>query len=322
MSWAAVGVSAASLVGSYMSSQNNGSTSATQIPLEDPNQATAKANLLDFSRTGTLGNYTAGTPYKGSLGDFGLSSLEQTGQQQVADRLTSGPGELSNIGTGALKDLLTTDKYNPLNQTGMIQGLTGAIDYNTKLASDAARRNSAYTGNLYSTDAIKSLGNVEAQGANTKATTLAGLYQNYIGQKLGAIPQAFGADQQINDEARQKTADAYTYGAIPRALNTAADQAQYGEFQRQQQEKQGQVTAASSVAGSNVPFGVPTVTLPNANPWQDVLNQVAQFGGSYLGAKTATPKVPAAAAPASPQSTALMGSQLPYANAGSRLALY
>lgn len=314
MSWVAVGVSAVSLAGSYMSSQNTGTTSATQVPLEDPNQAAAKASLLDFSRTGTLGNYEAGTPYTGSLGDFGMSQLEQTGQQQVADRLTAGPSQLSSAGTGALNDLLTTDKYNPLNQTGMIQGLTGAIDYNTKLASDAARRNSAYTGNLYSTDAIKSLGNVEAQGANTKATTLAGLYQTYMGQKLGAIPQAFSADQQMTDAARQKTADAYSYGAIPRTLNTAADQAQYAEFQRQQQQKQGQVTAASNVSGSNVPFGVPTVTLPNANPWADVLNQVAQFGGSYLGAKTANPTTPATV-PASTSPNSVMGLPSLYANA-------
>lgn len=267
----------------YQAVKGGGSTSVSQVPLETPEQKEARSGLLNFANTGSVGNYTAGTPYTGSLGDFGLSALETSGLNNVAGRLTSGPSSLSTMGTDALKDLLTTDKYNPLNQNGMIAGLTGAIDYNTNLATNAAKRSAGYSGNLYSTDAVRNLGNVQAQGANTKATTLAGLYQNYVGQKLGAIPQAFAADQQNFDQARAKTADAFTYGGVQRSLNTAKDQADYAEFQRQRQEKQGQVSALTSVASNNTPFGVPSVSVPNANPWMDVMNLLAQFGGKAAG---------------------------------------
>lgn len=265
----------------------SGSSNVTQVPLEDPTQAAARNNLLKFSQTGTMGNYTAGTPYTGSLGDFGVTSLENAGLGQIGSRLTAGPSALNTAGTSSLLDLLNTDKFNPLNQTGMVSGLTGAIDYNTKLATDAAKRDAGYTGNLYSTDAVRNLGNVEAQGANTKATTLANLYSQYMSQKLGAIPQAFAADQQNQTNQRANVDQAMTYGGLTRNLNTAEDQANYSEFQRQQQEKQGQVTAATNLAGSNVPYGVPSVSVPNNNPWTQVLSLLAQFGGKAAGAAIA-----------------------------------
>lgn len=273
--------------GVYKAATSGGSTDVAQVPLMDPAQEQARNNLLNFSKTGTIGNYTAGTPYNGSLGDFGVSALENAGLGQVGQRLTAGPSTLNASGTNSLLDLLNTEKFNPLNNKGLVSGLTGAIDYNTNLAENAAKRSAGYTGNLYSTDAVRNLGNVQAQGANTKATTLAGLYSQYMGQKLGAIPQAFTADAQTQDQARANTADAFAYGGVPRTLNTARDQAAYSEFQRQQQEKQGQVAAATSLSGSNVPFGVPNVSVPNANPWMQVMSLLAQFGGKAAGAAIA-----------------------------------
>lgn len=269
--------------GIYKAATGGGSTSVDQVPLMDPAQAIARNDVSAFSKTGTLGNYQAGKAYTGSLGDFGLTTLEQAGLNRIDANGKSGPGALFDTGSQALTDLLTTDKYNTLNQNGMIQGLTGAIDYNTNLATDAARRKAGYTGSLYSTDAVKQLGNVEAQGANTKATTLAGLYQNYISSKLGAIPQAFSAQGQLDQKNQQQLTNEMSYGGLPRNLNNASDQAAYAEFQRQQAEKQQQVTAATNLAGSNVPYGVPSVSVPNANPWLDVMNLLAQFGGKAAG---------------------------------------
>lgn len=271
----------------YKAINGAGNTDVAQIPLMDQAQTDARGSLSEFIKTGKLGGYEAGKAYTGSLGDFALSELEKQGLARVNANATAGNGVLFDSGSQVLQDLLNTDKYNPLNQTGMISGLTDAIDYNTREAATAAKRNSAYAGNLYSTDAVRQLGNVEAQGANTKATTLASLYQNYINTKLGAAPQAIAAQAQQNAEGRQRTADLFTAGALPRSLNNAKDQAAYAEFQRQQAEKQGQVTAATNLAGSNVPYGVPNVSIPNANPWMDVLSLLAQFGGKVAGGKLA-----------------------------------
>lgn len=283
--WVAVAIGGSAVVtgaASYFGSKKNASD-VSQVPLETPEQAAARQGLLGFAQGGTYGNYTAGTPYSGSLGDFGLSSLEQAGLSKVTANQNAGQGKLFDLGSSTLQDLLGTDKYNPLNNSGVVNGLTGAIDYNTKQAETAAKRSAGYAGNLYSTDAVRSLGNVQAQGANAKAATLAGLYQNYIGEKLGAVPQAFAAQAQGNAADEQKLQDMFAYGQIPRSLNNAKDQADYAEFQRQRQEKQGQISALGAVAGSNSNFGVPSVSLPANNPWLDVANLLAQFGGKYAG---------------------------------------
>lgn len=286
MTWAAVAVGGATL-GSAAISTFGGkkSSNVTQVPLETPEQRDARQQLISFANNGTLGKYTAGTPYTGSLGDFGMSALENAAQGKVADRLNMGPDANFTMGSQTLSDLLTTDKYNPLNQEGVYSGLSGTIDRTTREASDAFKRSASFGGKLYSTDTVRNLGQIQARGAENKAATLASLYDNYVGRKVGAIPQAFNASAQAEDIARGRTADAFTYGGLQRNLNTAADQAKYAEFQRQRQEQQGQVAALSSVAGSNTNFGVPSVNVPQNDPWSQIAGLLAQFGGNYLGNK-------------------------------------
>lgn len=272
MSWVAVAIGGSAVVGgaaSYFGSKKG--SSVKQEPLETPEQREARRGLTDFARTGTYGGYTAGTPYTGALGDFAMTSLETAGQGALGQRLNG-----SDMGSQTLKDLLMTDKYNPLNQEGVYSGLSGVIDRTTREASDSFKRSASFGGRLYSTDTMRNLGQIQARGAETKAATLASLYDNYIGRKTGAIPQAIAA----NDSA---IADAYQYGGLPRTLSTAKDQAEYSEFQRQRQEQQGQIAALSSAAGSSSNFGVPSVTVPKADPWANIAGLLAQFGGSYLG---------------------------------------
>jgi hypothetical protein len=269
--------------GIYKAATSGGSTDVSQIPLMDPAQAEARSGLLSFAKSGSYGGYTAGTPYTGSLGDFGVSALEQGGLNRIGANANAGPGENYTMGADVLKELLTTDKYNPLNNEGVYSGLSGTIDRATREASDALKRNAGYGGSLYSTSTIRNLGQVAARGAETKANTLANMYQQYVGQKLGGVNTALSYDQQQQASKQQQLQNEMTYGGLPRTLNTAKDQADYAEFQRQQQEKQGQVTALTNLAGSNVPFGVPNVSIPNANPWLDVMNLLAGFGGKVVG---------------------------------------
>lgn len=286
MTWAAVAIGGGAALGTGLASAFGGSDeTVTQVPLETPEQRQARIGLLDFARTGSYGNYNAGEAYTGSLGDFGMSALETAGQGQVFSRLGEGQGDLFDMGGASLRDLLTTDKYNPLNQEGVYAGLSGAFDRTTREAGDALKRSSAFGGSLYSTDTVRGLGEVEARGAEKKSATLASLYDNYIARKMGAIPQAFGAAAQGEATTRGRISDAYQYGGLPRNLNTARDQAAYQEFQRQRRERQGQITALSNVAGQNANFGVPEVTIPGANPWLDAMNSLSQFGGSYYGAQ-------------------------------------
>lgn len=273
MTWAAVAIGGATLGSAAMSTFGGKKSSATQIPLETPEQSEARKGLLNFAQTGTYGNYSAGTPYTGSLGDFGMTALESSGAGPLGERLAG-----SDYASQAFKDLISTDKYNPLNQEGVYSGLSGVIDRTTREASDSFKRSASFGGGLYSTDTMRNLGEINARGAENKAATLANLYDNYVGRKMSAVPQAIAAQ----DAA---IGNAYTFGALPRTLNTAKDQAAYAEFQRQQQEKQGQVAALSSVSGSNTNYGVPSVSIPQDDPWAKVAVQLAQLGGNYLGNK-------------------------------------
>lgn len=274
---------------------NKGSSDASQVPLETAEQGEARRGLLEFGKTGSYGNYTAGTPYSGSLGDFGLSALERGGLDRITANASAGPGEQFTMGSDVLRDLLTTDKYNPLNNEGVYAGLSGKIDRTTRDASDALKRNAGFGGSLYSSSTIRSLGDVASRGAETKAATLASLYDNYVGRKLGGVNTAFGAQEQLDQKGQQQLSNEFTFGALPRNLKTAEDQANYAEFQRQRQEKQGQISAVSSVAGSNTNFGVPNVSIPKDDPWTDVLGLLAQFGGQYLGSKQGQRTAPKAA---------------------------
>ena len=286
MTWAAVAIGGGAALGTGLATAFGGKKGkAEQVPLETAEQRAARQGLLDFARTGTYGNYNAGTPYGGSLGDFGLSTLEQAGLDRVSANFNGGRGALFDSGSQVLQDLLNTDKYNPLNNEGAVQGLTGAIDYNTKKAVTAAKRNAGYAGNLYSSDAVRTLGDVEAQGANAKGVTLANLYQSYLGQKFGAAPAAFNAQAQADAQDQQRLQDMFTLGSIPRNLKNAEAQANYSEFQRQRTEQSHQIDALSATAGTPSNFGVPSVSVPQENPWMDVLGLLAQFGGKYYGSK-------------------------------------
>src|SRR5437867_3230249 len=75
--------------GIYQAVKGNGSTTVDQVPLETPEEHQARQGLLGFANTGKFGNYSAGDPYAGSFGDFGMSALENSAQGQVTNRLGS-----------------------------------------------------------------------------------------------------------------------------------------------------------------------------------------------------------------------------------------
>lgn len=269
--------------GLYQALKGGGNSQVDLALLESPEQRAARQGLLDFARTGRFGNYSAGDAYGGSFGDFAMSALEKSATGQIGDRLNSGPGEMFGLGDQALRDLLTTEKYNPLNQEGVYSGLSGVIDRTTREASDAVKRNAAFGGRLYSSDTVRNLGQVESRGAENKSATLASLFDNYIGRKVGGINTAFNANQQAEDIKRGRISDAFQFGGLQRNLNTARDQAFYNDFLRQRQEKGRQVDALTSVANKDGQFGVPNVSVPNDNPWARIMGLLAQFGGSALG---------------------------------------
>lgn len=247
-------------------------TTVTQEALRTPEQQAAQKALLQFGETGSYGGYTAGQQYGGPFGNFEMSDLERFSQSRLTDLLSSGAPRSFALGESALEDLLTTDKYDPLKSGGAYDLMQGTMDRQIRDATTAAKRNAAYQGNLYSSDAVRQLGDVQAKGVEAKNSLLGSLYQNYIGQRLSAIPQALGAGTASEEMALNRINAGYSAGALPRNLNTAKAQAEYQDFLRQRAEKQGQLTTLSGLSSSNANWGVPSLTLPGQSGWEKLLD--------------------------------------------------
>jgi hypothetical protein len=268
MSWAASAIAAgtigSSLIGTF------GSKKPKQPELT-PAQKAAQGSLLNFGTTGVLGDYRAGEAYTGSLGDFSLSAMERSGLDLMSGRL-GGSEQIYN-------DILDTDKYDPLKQGGVYDQLRGRIQRTTREAADAHKRGSAFSGNLYSTDAHKGLADVYSRGAETEAVTMASLFDNYVGRKMSAAPMR-------EEMTRGRLSDAMSYGGLPRTLNTGRDMAKYGEFQRQRGEHASRLDALRGVLGSPNP----APQQQTSNPWAAVLASLGQMGGSYLAGRDTSNK--------------------------------
>lgn len=267
-------------------------SSVTQVPLRTPEQEAAQKALL-------AQGMGPATTYGAPMGDFSMTPLENRSQSSLTDLLNSGMPQGYTSGNNAVNDLLTTDKYDPTKPGGAYDMMQGTMDRQIRDATTAAKRTSAYGGNLYSSDAIRTLGDVQAKGAEAKNSQLGNMYQQYIQQKLSAIPQAFSGAQAQEGTALNRVNAGYTAGALPRSLNTAADQAAYQEWVRAQNAKN-QALQTSATTSSN--FGVPTVTTPGTSGWENLLNigaKVAPWAmmamgspGGGAGMNTAAP-VPA-----------------------------
>jgi len=275
MTWGRVAISAATVGSSLISTFGGGGGD------EPYAYSGARERLFNFGDTGKLGDYTAGERYTGSFGDFNLSDAEKKANQLLLQRL-GGEGD-TGLGMTALRELISTDKYNPLAAGGAYDPLRTQIDRATREASDAQKRSSAFSKNLYSTDTIQRLGDVEARGQETKASTLANLYDTYIGRKLSAIP----LEENIS---RGRLADAYSYGGLERGLNTAKDQANYADYLRARGEQKQRLSALETLGSGGGGGGG-----AEQDPWMDVLSLLGQFGGSYLGSRGGRkPSVPTA----------------------------
>lgn len=256
---------------------------ATNVPMETPEQQAARKALLDFTRTGKLGTYDAGAAYTGALGDFSPTSLENSGMGQLSSLLTSGNSPIFSAGQQTLQQLLGGDTFDPLASGGVYQPFKDQVQRNINLATGDLKNKAAFSGNLYSTSTNKSIGQLEQQGQAQLTSKLGDLYQNYVQQKLSGIPMAAQYATTAQNLALNPIEAAFNYGGLNRNLATAGDQAGYQEFIRQQQAKSGQVNAAGTVANANVPYGVPSATVPIQSPWLDLLKTGIQ-AGSYLAA--------------------------------------
>jgi hypothetical protein len=323
-----------------------GQEKVQQVPLETAEQRAARIALLDAAKNGGFGNvkfgsavdgytpgdaltgwtpgqafqgFNAGEGYGGDLGDYNLTGTESTGLSHLDELLRSGNPALFDTGSKALTDLLTGDKFDPYAANSEFSPFRTALDRETRDAQDAVKRNAAFSGNLYSTNTLRSQADVTDRANTTKASKLAELFSEYTGRKVNAIPLAFQAAQTGENINQNRIAAAMQYGGLPRTLRDTAAQRAYADWQRARGEQYTDLNRRNAesatdstrrrdevstdatrrrneqlmplqiygnVAGQNANFGVPEVSIPKSNPYMDLLSTIIN-GGSKLAASGA-----------------------------------
>lgn len=263
-----LGLVGASVAGGLLSKSKK-----NKVPWE---VADAWNKLRNFGMTGKIGDYTAGMAYGGDLGNYDKSTAESQGQNLLMSLLQSGRPEMFDAATGEIKNLLTTDTYDPYNEKGLFKGFADSVDRSTRESTDALKRAAAFGGNLFSKDTAVRLGNLQEQGLQQKSNKLAELYDTFAQRRLSAVPLALQAGQAQESINQNRIGSAFQYGGLDRSLADAKAKAGYADFLRMQGEKQAQIGALQSVAG-----GYPGQTY-SPSPYESVLQMLATVGGYGL----------------------------------------
>lgn len=254
-----------------------GKKKTKQEPFYSPQQLDAINRLLDFSKTGKYGDFQAGSEVPLGYGDFNTTDIENQGLSSLQNLISSGIPSQFKLGDDALASILNPDPNYIQSQFDPFKAQT---ERQIRDSETALKRGAGFAGNLYSTNTIKGLGDIQARGNETLTSELARLTDSALNRRLSAIPLAYQSAQAQEDINQGRIGSAFQYGGLTRQLNDASIKARDNELLRRRQELQLPIQAAQTVAGSSAPFGVPEV---NSSPFNDILDLVGQIGGNYLG---------------------------------------
>lgn len=285
--WPAVAAVAASGLGSYLGSKGSGSSTASQVPLLTPEQQAAQKVLEQFMSTGKYKDFTAGGDAGVQMGNWDMTGIEQQGQSELQKLLSSGIPEQFKMGNDALASILNAD---PNNVSAMFDPFKQQTERQIRDSNTALKRNAGFAGNLYSTNTIRGLGDIQARGNETLTSQLASLTNEAYNRRLQAIPLAYQAGTMQEDITQGRIASANQYGGLSRALTNAGIEQSNAEILRRRNESLLPLESAKTLAGSNAQFGVPSVTTQNENPMFDLLTAIIGAGGQYFGSKAGTKK--------------------------------
>lgn len=261
---------------------DNKEETLTQEPLLTDEQKKAMGLLAGFGESGKLGDFQAGQAYGGSLGDFDLRGLEALGLGKIGDVLNAGRPQALGAAESALTSLANA-QFNPDDPSSGFGAFSRQVARATQNANDVLNREAAITGDRYSTSIGGQKKDLALQQSDALLSQLANLYNTAQDRKLSAsnsLVGLAGAEQGINS---QQIGDAFNFGGIERALKNSEAQAKLNEFNRQRNERLSSIGALETVFGKNVPYGMKEISVPQPNPFSQLLNVGLTAGGFALG---------------------------------------
>lgn len=266
-------------------------TTVKQEPLITPEQQQALSKLMEFMQTGEYGDYKAGEGYSGSLGDFEMTDTEKTGLGNLNALLKSGSPESFQLGKDQLAELFKEGgAYDPYNEKGAYAGYKGTVERQTREGVDAAKRSSGFARNLYSTNAIKKIGDVQARGNEALTNKLGDMYESYVGRRASAIPLAFQAGQAEESMGMNRIGAAYQYGGLSRTLANMEADRKYQEWLRKRQDTLAPLNMAQSIYSTPVTWGVKEMTSRTPGWGQVATGWGVDLMSSWLAGQSVQPK--------------------------------
>lgn len=269
-------------LGGLFGSLNPKQITQDQVPLLTPQQIAAQKKLEEFYNSGVFGNFKAGEDLGLELGDFNMTGIESEGQSALQQLLGSSLPSQFALGDDALKSLLNPD---PSAVAAQFDPFKAQVQREIADSVRNTKRNSAYTGNLYSTASLKNLGDVEARGQETLASQLANLTNEALNRRLQAVPLAYQAGNAAEGIKLGRIQASQQFGGLSRQLNDARMKARDAEILRRREELKLPISVAQGIAGSNATFGVPSVTTSQPSTLMQLLQLLVQGGSTILGAK-------------------------------------
>jgi len=263
--------------GASLASGALGKKKTKQGPLVPDEVIAAMQRLNEFGRTGQFGDFKAGAEVPLGYGDFGMTDVEKRATSGLGDLLSSGIPDQFRLGDEALRDLLAT---SPQQIESMFEPFKAQTQRTLRESEDALKRSAGFAGNLYSTNTIRGLGDIQARGNETLTSELARLTNEALNRRERAIPLAFQSAESQEGIRQNRLGSAFNFGGLARQLNDASIKSRDAELLRRRNELQLPIEATKSVTGFSPSYGVPEI---ETSPFDDILGLVGQIGGTYAG---------------------------------------
>lgn len=250
----------------------------------------ALQDLSAFSSTGKIGSFTAGERYGQPTGNYLISPTEELATKKLYSSIDAGTPQSIQFGDSALMKLFgrTGDYFDVSSLKPNLDAYKDLSEVQTKRGFDAIKRNAAFSGNLYSTDTIRKMGDYQTQSNADINARLADLTQGYMQLQAQSkqnqfsalsslLPQFYNSATTQENINNSRIGNAFNFGGLQRTLSDAKAKDAYSEWLRARQEPLIQLDTMKSLIGAE-PSGY-----YEPSKWSGLLNALAGAGGASAG---------------------------------------
>lgn len=248
-----------------------------------PEQKQAMTSLLGIGQNG-------GDAYTDSLGDFTQTGTQQLSTNKLYDLINGGSPAGYDTARNTLTGLANT-KFNPDDPSSGFAAYSRELARATSNQNDILNRESAITGDRFSTSIGRNKADLMAQQSDQLGSKLGDLYNTAQDRAYNAANALGNLETQAAGNTRANLGMGFdaSQGGLQNTLNNALAQAKYNEFKRQQDTK---LNALNSVLNKNVDFGIMSSTKESPSIFSSIAGQFSPILGSYNTAKYGATNAP------------------------------